>query len=142
MTSTVCDVPREHLAALWPQVLPHVAAALERDAFGRFLPHDVLAALAKGHAKLWISWDEEARVAEAAMVTEILAFPRCRECHVMLIGGRNMDRWLEPFFATLEAYARAQGCAQVSGMGRRGWERVMARLPGYRTFGHGIIKQF
>jgi hypothetical protein len=142
LASLICGVPIEHLGLLWPQVEPHIAHALDRDAFGRFLPHDVLSSLAKGDAKLWISWNDEERAAEAAMVTEILQFPRCRECHVTIIGGRNKQAWLEPFFETLETYARAQGCTQMSGMGRKGWERVMARLPGYRPFGFGIIKQF
>jgi hypothetical protein len=51
-------------------------------------------------------------------------------------GGADMRRWL-PLLATIESYARDEGCACVRIYGRKGWARV---LDGYETQ-HVILRK-
>jgi hypothetical protein len=119
-----CDVPREHLAALWPHVLPHVVRVLEREGSGRFLPEDILALLFDAKARLWVSWNPDERAIEAAVITETVDYPRARALRIWLVAGRNMRAWVREAEAMIEAFARAQGCAFIEGAMRRGWLRV------------------
>jgi hypothetical protein len=131
--SAICQPPPEHAVLLWPQVEPLLRPALATTE-GCYEPVDILAAILKGQMQLWISWNDGV---EAAMVTEIIAYPRRRGCRVFLIGGRNLKRWSEKFSAAVEAYARAQGCSFMEGGARLGWVRV----GGYRNIGCVLIKE-
>lgn len=135
-TKRICAVPIEHLAFLWPQAEPHLEQALRRESFRRFLTSDVLPLLLDGKAQLWISWDDKRHEVEAAMVTEIIQYPRLKECRVWLIGGRNMKAWSAEFRDETEAYAVAHGCDIMGAGGRRGF----ARVGGYREIGVDLIK--
>lgn len=66
----------------------------------------------------------DAKNAEAAVVTEVIEFPRMRECRIWLIGGRNMRAWVKEGQAMIEAYAIENNCDFVSGAMRKGWIRV------------------
>lgn len=132
----VCDVPIEHLYFMFPLCEPHLARALGTDAGHRFAVSDLPPLLLQGKAKLWVSWDRAARDVEAAMITEIIEYPRLKECRVWLIGGRNMKAWHREFMEKIEAFARNHGCIQMSGGLRKGW----ARVGGYRVCGVELIK--
>ena len=121
---TVCSVPIEHLSAIWPLARPYIAKALARDASGRYEPQDVLNYLLAGYVRLWVSWNTEEKAVEAAIVTEIKQYPRLRELHIWLIGGRNMNAWAKEGLELVEAYARAHDCVLATGAMRRGWARV------------------
>ena len=71
------------------------------------------------------------------MVTQIIDYPRLRECRVWLIGGRNMKAWLREFESKVEAYAKSEGCRLMSGGGRRGW----CRAAGYSEDGINLTKE-
>jgi hypothetical protein len=122
--SKFCDVPVEHVAALWPHVRPHIARCLDREGSGRFAPGDILQLLLESRARLWVSWDETEKTAEAAVVTEIFNYPAVKECRIWLIGGRNMRAWVKQGQAMIEAFALANGCHFVTGAMRKGWIRV------------------
>lgn len=71
-----------------------------------------------------MSWDEETKDVEAAVITEIVRYPRLNELRIWLIGGRNMAAWAKEGLEMVEAFARANGCAFATGYMRRGWLRV------------------
>jgi hypothetical protein len=106
------------------------------EKMGRFLPGDVLDRLLCGHAKLWVSWDGEK--VEAAIVTEIVQYPRMRELRVWLVGGRNMKAWVEEAQDILERFAKAYGCGVVCSGGRKGWLRASS---GYKQTGISFEKE-
>ncbi len=120
---------------MWPQVRTFIERALAWEKTGRYLPADVLEALLRGDAKLWVSWDGEK--AEAAMVTQIIAYPRLREFKVWLVGGRNLRAWVREAQDIFEQVAKEQGCAVVASGGRKGWLRASS---GYRQTGIGFEK--
>ena len=121
---SVVDVPIPNVLEVWPRVKPLVELALDRDPIRRYEPIDVLGAILKGTVKLWIAWNYEANDFDAAIVTEIIKYPRLSTLRIWLIGGRNMRDWIEEAKATLEAFARHYGCAAMEGGNRPGWLRI------------------
>lgn len=113
---------------------PFVAAALARDTVERYRIEDVLRALLNATMQLWISWDDEAQQVEAAVVTEIIQYPRARDLNVFIIGGRNIWRWRKPMLELLRWFARDMGCANIRGAGREGL-RYFARHAGFTERG-------
>jgi len=131
----ICDVPPEHITALWPHVRGYIASVLRREGSGRFEPSDILAILLRGDAKLWIAWNENTKTADAAIITEIIEYPRLRECRIWIVGGRpgTFKTWVYETRDTIDAFARAKGCALLSGGMREGWIRIGG--PGWRKTG-------
>lgn len=118
---------------IWPHARPFIAAALTRDGGGRYEPADILAALLRGVVRLWISWNDTSKRVEAAVVTEIIDYPRLRELRLWLVGGGNLAAWGRPMRDLLEEFARNQGCHVVTGGLRKGWLRIGG--PGWRQTG-------
>lgn len=132
----VCDVPIEHLGMVWPRIEEFVTKGLNDDGLGRYLPEDVLALLKKGQLKLWVAYDSKESVFDAAMVTDIVQYPQCRECMIWAVGGSNMKRWLAEWIATIEAYACAHGCIRLATRGRDGW----IKAAGAKSVGVELVK--
>lgn len=118
---------------MWPHVRGHIDRALRRDGSGRYEPADVQAALLRGDAQLWVAWNTDTKTADAAIVTEIIDYPRLRELRIWLIGGGDMKAWVYEARDMLEAYARAYGCRYICGAMRKGWLRIGG--PGWHETG-------
>jgi hypothetical protein len=95
------------------------------------LYRDVAPMLARGDAQYWANDG-------AAIVTEILAYPRARTLNFWLIGG-ELAAALE-LAPAVEAWGRAHGCVRAAGLGRRGWMPTVAAL-GYRPIGVAFRKE-
>jgi hypothetical protein len=108
----------------WPHARDLIAHAIARGGIGRFA--DVERDVLSGDALLWLAWDGQAIA--AAAVTQLVSTDSSKVCVIVACAGRQMRRWL-PLIATIEGYARAEGCALVRIFGRVGWARV---LPRYR----------
>lgn len=121
---TFCDVSTQHLAAMWPHVREHIKRALDREGSGRYEPPDILASLMLEKAKLWVVWNSETKTADAAIVTELVRYPRALELRIQIVGGRDMKAWVFDARDTLEEYARSLGCRFMAGSLRKGWIRI------------------
>lgn len=124
---TVCDVPAGHVLPLWPHVRPYIESVLIRDGSGRFEAGDVLSALLRDDAKLWVAWNETQSRADAAIVTEIIQYPRLRELRIWLIGGRPgaLRSWFADARDMLVEFARARECSFIRADSiRDGWTRL------------------
>lgn len=118
---------------MWPLVEGYIVKAMKYGA-GRYLPGDVLQRLVSGHARLWVAANTETGEIDAAVVTQILEYPRLKELHIWLVGGRNMRGWVKQAQAMIEDYGRAYGCAISAGGARRGWMRVGGYTPSGYTY--------
>ena len=65
---------------------------------------------------------------KAVCVTQIDQYKRGKVLSAPIIGGEDMDKWVEALDDTLTRYAKEQGCVLLSGGGRKGWERVLKPL--------------
>lgn len=136
---TVCSVPIEHLSFIWPRARPFVVKALERDDSGRYEAEDILRLLISGDARLWVAWDD---AVQAAIITQIIQYPRLRELRIWLVGGGNMKSWVNEATELLEGFGRASGCALIAGGMRRGWVRMgNAATGGWKETGFTFHKR-
>jgi hypothetical protein len=123
---------------MWPHVREHIKRALDRDGSGRYEPPDILVALMQSKAKLWVVWNSETKTADAAVVTELVVYPRLRELRIQLVGARSMKisafkAWAFNARDTVEAYARSIDCQLMAGSLRGGW--IFIGGPGWKKTG-------
>ena len=130
----VCVDPAR-VREFWPHVAPLIRRAMERGDIGAFKPveDNVLG----GHALLWLAWDPRSPPSRgpgaggaiaAAAVTELQQSEWKKVCIIVACGGADLWDWIK-LIISIETYARAEGCAAMRIMGRKGWTRV---LPDYR----------
>jgi hypothetical protein len=103
------------LNAEWERCRPWLAAALER-AGGTHGMGDVRAGVEAVRFQFWPG-------ERAAIVTEIIEYPRMRALHFFLVGGA-MDELLA-MKPHIEAWGKGLGCTRATCAGRFGWERVL-----------------
>jgi hypothetical protein len=130
-----CGVPIVLLPEVWPKVEGYLAKSLKVDECGRYWPVDVFQLLLEGRGSLWVAYDSEHGFIAAA-VSEVIQWPRMRECRVWLTGGKMLKLWQEEMRLMIEGYAKSSGCQYITGSGRKGW----IRMPGYREGGVNFQK--
>ena len=117
-------------AAAWP-LLARAAQEGETEAEVRRL-------VATGQAQLWGAWsygtaastmEPAAPELLGAVLTQVSADWPC--VTIPLLGGRDLQRWVNPLWTLIRAWAQAQGCRCIVIAGRPGWRRVLGfRLAG------------
>lgn len=111
-------------------ILPRLERALAYAGHTHDFARDVVPRLIDGRAQYW--WE-----GDGAIVTEIQRYPNFDVCHYWLVAGRLADTLaLQP---RIERWARTQGCARLTGIGRPGWARVLAKY-GYKPWGTAFAK--
>lgn len=112
----ITNDPRE-----FQRVAPWLVEALHHAGDTHSL-EDVWYAIATGDALLWVT-------PRAAVVTQVVVFPRKRVFDVWLagsaVGGLGEILGLLP---AAEAWARGRGISEVIMTGRAGWKRVLQPL--------------
>jgi hypothetical protein len=109
--------------AIWPLVRPFIERALAAGDGGH-AAEDVRRLCAARDAQLWLGLG--AGGLEMVAVTEIRGLPRTRIARVWLLAGIDARGWIEECLPAIEDWARAEGCAALELVGRKGWLR---RLP-------------
>ncbi len=87
--------------------------------------------------QLWAAVD--GKNIEAVCVTEIIRYPRKRFANVLILTGRNRERWQGLYQSSIEAWAKAESCDGVESLARLGWQRV---FPDYRASHVKLEKTF
>jgi hypothetical protein len=120
---SVEGVPAAAIGRVWPRVVPWIERALA-EGLGHLDSADLRAALDRREMQLWVARRDDAVV--AALVTEIVVYPRRKVCRFVLMGGKDGERdaWL-PWLPVLETWARAEGCDLVEIYGRPAWARLV-----------------
>ena len=106
-------------------------AALEHAGATHDLYDDVAPAIAAGRAQYWHNDG-------AAIVTEVLTFPRVKVLNYWLIGGA-LPAALE-LAPEIETWARKVGCTRATGIGRPGWKQIVQQC-GFRVGGIAFRKE-
>lgn len=131
-------IPAAHVETVWPLAEPHLKRALHYGD-GEFTLDETRGLIRDGRFQLWLAWDGAAHRAIGAGVTEIFDYPRKRVCFLVLWASEApRARWLDGL-ATVERWARSQGCRGMRLLGRKGWGRV---LDGYRPQYTVFVRSF
>lgn len=103
--------------AEWARCAPWIEGALAY-AGGTHLIEDVREMVLAGDAQFWPG-------ERAAIVSEVLVYPRLKNLHLWLVGGDLKE--LLRMRLVLEAWGAARGCVKVTTAGRPGWRRVLGK---------------
>lgn len=117
-------VPNWDVDRRWPEVLPFIERYLTKSKEHRWNATDLYLAVLNRDMQMWVI-EEEGRVV-TVVLTEILNYPRVRECNVFMISGKMTTRedWRECVEEIVQ-WAAEQGCHYISSMARRGSEKAM-----------------
>ena len=111
----------DHIDDIWTDVEPHLERCVPHSE-GELETEDFHQLLANGEMQLWLAMEDEEIL--AAMVSQIVSYPRKRILRIIAIGGGEMDRW-HPFLPALEEWALENGATALECWGRKGWLRVL-----------------
>jgi len=95
----------------WPQVAPLLDQAVEMSN-GTFLLDDVRRFVEDGTQQLLVAEIDGEIV--AAMVTEVVDYPRKRSIKLVFAGGSRMDEWSEDLNRFMELGAKNIGAEQTT----------------------------
>ena len=117
----VALVEAEDIDMVWDDVVPLIEKAL-RHAEGELIPEDIKKHLDSANLRLWVALED--RDVIAAMVTEIIQYPRKKIVRVITLAGKNMGLWYD-FLPMLEGYAIRHGCSSLEAWSRKGMARKL-----------------
>lgn len=107
---------------VWPSVLPYVERFLAKSKEHRWDASDIYNDLVEHDKQLWVSFKGDD--VGTFVITEIINYPRCRECNVFMVCGELQADWREST-ETLVEWAAAQGCHYFSATARPGFTRLL-----------------
>lgn len=116
-------IPREAVPAVWP----HILSLVEKIASGhhgqkiRRSPENICAALVDGSEIGWVVLDKDDN-AVALVLGAMLDFPLRRVMRIHSCVGDNRREWLH-LLSEIEEFAKANGCADMEIICRKGWAR-------------------
>lgn len=123
---TATGVRSNHIHMVWPDLWGLIKPAVKLDT------GPILSRLLALEAQAWMVYDDDRPI--AGIVSRLV-----REgtsggllCHLWLIGGSRLSEWSGDFIPKISAWAREEGCVAITGNGRPGWSRIVARFGGYR----------
>ena len=115
-------VPQDKILAVMPDVQPLLEPAIKLSN-GRWDIWSLIACLLNGtHFHLWISIKDGQP--DAAMVTQIIDYPKMRTLGLPFLGGTAMRNWLH-YQEQIGQWAKAQGCKEMEGYARKGFARFL-----------------
>jgi hypothetical protein len=115
-------IPAHLVDEVWDDVRPWIAEAC-KSSRGKFDENDIRLGLLERDDQLWI-WNTP--TAFAVCVTRLSNYPKQRVCNLRIVTGRNRDEWYRTGLATIEAWARDNGCAAMELCARPGWSRLLS----------------
>ena len=117
----VALVEAEDVDMVWDDVSPLIEKAL-RHAEGELIPDDIKKHLDSANLRLWVALKDKDVI--AAMVTEIIQYPRKKIVRVITLAGKDMSLWYD-FLPMLEGYAIRHGCSSLEAWTRKGMTRKL-----------------
>ena len=124
--------------AHWRMVRPLLEPAVKE--MGGYSLEDVAKMIFQQKWLLWTLREElpQDGQLEGIVVGEVAQFPTCREIHIRICAGRNMERWVH-HIAGIEQFAQSNGCSKVQALARPGWWPILKGLGYSRT--HVLIEK-
>ena len=114
----------DDLDVVWDEVVPLISAALEYSE-GEVIPEDLVKPIKIGKMQLWVAMLEGSVI--AAMITEIVVYPRKRTLRVITIAGkdgRGMNKWYG-FLPLVEGFAISNNCSSLEAWTRKGMAKKL-----------------
>lgn len=121
MTVEIQPVPPPLVRRVFPLVEKYIEDAVSFT-HGAYLPEDICNLCEKGAMHLWLATRGDEVL--AAVVSEIVVYPRFSVIGVPFIGGKDMRSWFRLMLRAIESYSKEVGCVGMQGAVRRGWGKL------------------
>ena len=111
------------LELVWDEVVPLIEAALKHSE-GEIIPEDLVKPIKTGKMQLWVALSDGVI---AAMITEIVVYPRKRVLRVITIAGKDghgMSKWYG-FLPLVEGFALSNNCSSLEAWTRKGMAKKL-----------------
>jgi len=111
------------LELVWDEVVPLIEAALKYSE-GEVIPEDLVQPIKTGKMQLWVAMSGGVI---AAMITEIVVYPRKRVLRVITIAGKDghgMSKWYG-FLPLVEGFALSNNCSSLEAWTRKGMAKKL-----------------
>lgn len=126
MSYTVTAVLPALVNLLWPQVIEHLAAALEYSQ-GETNEEITKQDLFKGDAILVVIY-KDSEIYGAAVVRKRIFDSGINAIFVSLLGGRNVTDWIDDAYDVARCIGKDLDCTVMYCVGRDGWEKVLKHI--------------
>lgn len=113
------------LPTAWPVVAPLLAPCVEMLS-GEYVLEDVYAFVYKGLWQMWAVVEPPDKVF-AVVVTEVVKYPRKQILRVVLLGGAEVEKWID-LFKYIEDWAISVGCKGAEAWCRPGMSKQLRTL--------------
>lgn len=124
MAVTIAYVHPSNVGATWPHIKDFVVKVCEESG-GRRTPAKVLAQLITNLASLWVAHTEEMKIIAFA-TTRFIDYDDVKLMGIELVGGEDLDEWLEDGQRIMAKFAMENGCDGLEGYGRgAAWARKL-----------------
>lgn len=127
-------IPASAVQSLASVIEPMIAPAVALTS-GRMTTADIVEFAHSGRAQIWLASDGGDLL--GGVVARPIEYPGRKALCVMLIAGKQRERWQDQMSDALDDAARHIGCDLIEGIGRHGWARA---LTGYRLTGSSYEK--
>lgn len=121
MTTNLVLVPRDTLAQAWPHVGAHVEKMAEATR-GKLSVADIRGRIEREECQLWVVLEGSALL--ASVTTEIIVYPQRKVARILGCVGEHRAKWVH-LIAEIQDWARANGCAAMEIVARKGWARAL-----------------
>ena len=125
----VTMVPTSHIDQVWPRIKGYMEDAAKYT-YGRYEVEDIYDAVVKHNHVLWIAF--YGPDIKAAVVTNILYYPKKTCLSGVFLGGVELETWKEPMLELLQKWAFDNNCDGFELCGRIGWSKAL-REQGYQA---------
>jgi hypothetical protein len=115
-------IPRDQIIDYWPRVEAWIDASYAK--VGAPTPPHQDIAMMDGHAQLWIAWGSEGKIL-CGVVTRLAKMRSELHCQLVAAGGVESQRWIGAMLATVQEWAKLEGCSKVTAQGRPGWAKLL-----------------
>lgn len=120
---------------VWPVVLPMLQRAIDLND-GDFDSDYVFDNLMKDTMQLFIGYSKDDII--YASVTELLPYQHNKALRIILMGGKQIDSWVDT--KIFEKFAKQQGCNRIEIVGRKGWIKKLESR-GYKQTHYIVTKE-
>lgn len=128
---TAIQMPPEQFLHYWPELQRELD--LVKFMWEPWWTKDsIFLAVMSGRWQVWAAGHDG--IPHFFLVTQLSYYPAGTILQSTLMFGNSLDESIDAMWAVIEQFARQQGCSRVEIVGRKGWERKLARY-GLRPFG-------
>lgn len=129
----ILKIPKEEVGTYWSEMRDFLDSALKKHNWHHRFPLDFLTLkLFYGEYQSFLIYDSENGQVLGALVTENVVYPLGKAINIFLLGGKDMEKWVNQLDDALVFYAKEIGAKWIDTASRRGIGKLYYPQIGYK----------